>query len=180
MKWLTLRYTVRVVCGGHQVQIPVANHLSRELFVFNSPLVNAMLFPAIFLLNHHHHPTINHWTLYALSNSECRSVAYSTPVLDGGSNQVRISGQRPRLSWLTPSWIFPTITSKCWDSILKQATTTCPTSSVHHSQCPRYAVLLVCSSWLTKHRYITLKLNSVAFSPQANYTDRATAACRRS
>jgi hypothetical protein len=24
-----------------------------------------------------------------------------------------------------------------------------------------------------------LKLNSVAFSPQANYTDRATAACRR-
>jgi hypothetical protein len=25
-----------------------------------------------------------------------------------------------------------------------------------------------------------LKLNSVAFSPQANYTDRATAACRRS
>jgi hypothetical protein len=24
------------------------------------------------------------------------------------------------------------------------------------------------------------KLNSVAFSPQANYTDRATAACRRS
>jgi hypothetical protein len=27
---------------------------------------------------------------------------------------------------------------------------------------------------------IKLKLNSVAFSPQANYTDRATAACRRS
>jgi hypothetical protein len=26
----------------------------------------------------------------------------------------------------------------------------------------------------------TNKLNSVAFSPQANYTDRATAACRRS
>jgi hypothetical protein len=26
----------------------------------------------------------------------------------------------------------------------------------------------------------TKKLNSVAFSPQANYTDRATAACRRS
>jgi hypothetical protein len=25
-----------------------------------------------------------------------------------------------------------------------------------------------------------LKLNSVAFSPQANYTDQATAACRRS
>jgi hypothetical protein len=25
-----------------------------------------------------------------------------------------------------------------------------------------------------------LNLNSVAFSPQANYTDRATAACRRS
>jgi beta-galactosidase/beta-glucuronidase len=26
----------------------------------------------------------------------------------------------------------------------------------------------------------TKKLNSVAFSPQANYTDRSTAACRRS
>jgi hypothetical protein len=26
----------------------------------------------------------------------------------------------------------------------------------------------------------TKKLNSVAFSPQANYTDRATAACRQS
>jgi hypothetical protein len=29
------------------------------------------------------------------------------------------------------------------------------------------------------YKYIK-KLNSVAFSPQANYTDRATAACRRS
>jgi hypothetical protein len=28
--------------------------------------------------------------------------------------------------------------------------------------------------------YPLKKLNSVAFSPQANYTDRATAACRRS
>jgi hypothetical protein len=28
--------------------------------------------------------------------------------------------------------------------------------------------------------WLKLKLNSVAFSPQANYTDRATAACRRS
>jgi hypothetical protein len=28
--------------------------------------------------------------------------------------------------------------------------------------------------------YNQLKLNSVAFSPQANYTDRGTAACRRS
>jgi hypothetical protein len=27
---------------------------------------------------------------------------------------------------------------------------------------------------------LLLKLNSVAFSPQANYTDRAAAACRRS
>jgi hypothetical protein len=27
---------------------------------------------------------------------------------------------------------------------------------------------------------VITKLNSVAFSPQANYTDRATAACRRS
>jgi hypothetical protein len=27
---------------------------------------------------------------------------------------------------------------------------------------------------------VTKKLNSVAFSPQANYTERATAACRRS
>jgi hypothetical protein len=32
---------------------------------------------------------------------------------------------------------------------------------------------------LLKRRLI-YKLNSVAFSPQANYTDRATAACRRS
>jgi hypothetical protein len=28
--------------------------------------------------------------------------------------------------------------------------------------------------------YLKKKLNSVAFSPEANYTDRATAACRRS
>jgi hypothetical protein len=28
--------------------------------------------------------------------------------------------------------------------------------------------------------HLKLKLNSVGFSPQANYTDRATAACRRS
>jgi hypothetical protein len=31
-----------------------------------------------------------------------------------------------------------------------------------------------------KLEIIKKKLNSVAFSPQANYTDRATAACRRS
>jgi hypothetical protein len=31
-----------------------------------------------------------------------------------------------------------------------------------------------CRQWFV----ITLRLNSVAFSPQANYTDRATAACR--
>jgi hypothetical protein len=36
-------------------------------------------------------------------------------------------------------------------------------------------VLLILLKTLTK-----LKLNSVAFSLQANYTDRATAACRRS
>jgi hypothetical protein len=30
------------------------------------------------------------------------------------------------------------------------------------------------------HTQPKLKLNSVAFSPQANYTDRATAVCRRS
>jgi hypothetical protein len=35
-------------------------------------------------------------------------------------------------------------------------------------------------SWQYIVGYIANKLNSVAFSPQANYTDRATAAFRRS
>jgi phage gp29-like protein len=36
------------------------------------------------------------------------------------------------------------------------------------------------SEHYTSYTGLKTKLNSVAFSPQANYTDRATAACRRS
>jgi hypothetical protein len=45
-------------------------------------------------------------------------------------------------------------------------------------------IMIKLSLRLTKRRhmktYRTKKLNSVVFSPQANYTDRVTAACRRS
>jgi hypothetical protein len=37
-------------------------------------------------------------------------------------------------------------------------------------------ILYLITSYYVQYK----KLNSVAFSPQANYTDRATAACRRS
>jgi hypothetical protein len=47
----------------------------------------------------------------------------------------------------------------------------------------RFVFLFILTSFLTtKPSLVQLKkkLNSVAFSPQANYTDRATAACRPS
>jgi hypothetical protein len=53
----------------------------------------------------------------------------------------------------------------------------CLTVSLHDLYFYIYKYICVCLCvYLSK----TKKLNSVAFSPQTNYTDRATAACRRS
>jgi hypothetical protein len=43
-----------------------------------------------------------------------------------------------------------------------------------------YFILVLVQKVVYKIYKLKTKLNSVAFSPQANYTDRATAACRRS
>jgi hypothetical protein len=53
-------------------------------------------------------------------------------------------------------------------------------SSISSYKCQK--TRLLSSLLFTTHhpKYKLKKLNSVAFSPQTNYTDRATAACRRS